>query len=37
VFSAWSVQSGHEEELKIEFRDASLPGYDVGSIGIQAE
>jgi hypothetical protein len=34
VFSAWSVQSGYKEEL-VEFRDASLQGYELGSRGIE--
>jgi hypothetical protein len=35
VFSAWSVQSGYKEEFSweelVEFRDASLPGYELGA------
>jgi hypothetical protein len=43
VFSSWSVQSGHNEVLsrikwnevkwRVELRDASLPGYELGSRG----
>jgi hypothetical protein len=33
--SAWSVQNGYKEEFSIEesleIRDASLPGYELGS------
>jgi hypothetical protein len=39
VFSAWSVQSGYEEELSwkklVEFQDANLPVYEVLSRGIE--
>jgi hypothetical protein len=34
VFSAWSVQSGYREDLVV-FRDASLPGHELGSRGIE--
>jgi hypothetical protein len=39
VFSAWSVQSDYKEELieksRVKFRDASLPGFELGSGGIE--
>jgi hypothetical protein len=39
VFSSWSVQNGYKEEFRwlkwAEFRDASLPGYEAGSRGIE--
>jgi hypothetical protein len=39
VFSVRSVQGGSKEELSweglVEFRDASLPGYELGSRGIE--
>jgi hypothetical protein len=42
VFSAWSVRSGYKEVFgsieqpsRVEFRDASLPGYELGSRGIE--
>jgi hypothetical protein len=39
VFSAPSLQSGYKEEFSceelVEFRDASLPGYELGSRGIE--
>jgi hypothetical protein len=35
----WSVQSGYKEEFSceelVEFRDASLSGYELGSRGIE--
>jgi hypothetical protein len=35
MFCAWSVQSGYKEEFSweelVEFRDGSLPGYELGS------
>jgi hypothetical protein len=35
AFPAWSVQSRYKEEFSceglVEFRDASLPGYELGS------
>jgi hypothetical protein len=41
VFYVWSVPRGHkrgkEDRLsQFEFRDASLPGYELGSRGIEA-
>jgi hypothetical protein len=40
VFSAWSVQSGYRDDFSsenliklIKFREANLPGYDLGSRG----
>jgi hypothetical protein len=36
VFSAWSAQNGYKEEL-VEFRDASLSGYELGSREIRIE
>jgi hypothetical protein len=38
MFSVWSVQNGYEEvfgsvekgKRRVEFRDASLPGYELG-------
>jgi hypothetical protein len=39
LFSVWSVQSGYKEEFNweelVEFRDATLPGYEPGSGGIE--
>jgi hypothetical protein len=45
LFSVWSVQNvykevfssvkGREGKGKVEFRDASLPGYGLGSRGIE--
>jgi hypothetical protein len=39
VFFVWSVQSGYKEEFSceelVEFRDASLPGYELGCRGIE--
>jgi hypothetical protein len=39
VFFAWFVQSGYKEEFssenRVEFRDASLQGYELGSRGIE--
>jgi hypothetical protein len=40
VFSAWSVPRGYKKDKKdrlsrVEFRDASLPGYELGSRGIE--
>jgi hypothetical protein len=39
VFSAWAVQSGYKKEFSWEelvvFRDFSLPGYELGSRGIE--
>jgi hypothetical protein len=39
MFSMWSVQGGYKEELiweeLVDFRDASLPGYELGSKGIE--
>jgi hypothetical protein len=39
LFSAWSMQSGYKEELNlqelVEFRDASLPGNELGSRGTE--
>jgi hypothetical protein len=36
VFCAWSVQSDYKEEFsRVEFRNANLPGYELGSRGIE--
>jgi hypothetical protein len=36
MFSAWSVQSDYKEEFsRAEFRDARLPGYELGSRGTE--
>jgi hypothetical protein len=39
VFSAWSVQRVYKEEFSceelVEFRDVSLPGYELESRGIE--
>jgi hypothetical protein len=39
VFSAWPQKSGYKEEFSceklVEFQDASLPGYELGSRGIE--
>jgi hypothetical protein len=39
VFSARSVQNWHKEDFSweelVEFRDSSLPGYELGSSGIE--
>jgi hypothetical protein len=34
LFSAWSVQSDYKES-SAEFRDASLPEYELGSRGME--
>jgi hypothetical protein len=39
VFCVWSAQSGYKEDFSgeelVKCRDASLPGYDTGSKGIE--
>jgi hypothetical protein len=39
MFSAWSVKSGYKEDFNlqelVEFQDASLPEYELGSGGIE--
>jgi hypothetical protein len=41
VFSSWSVLRGYEKDKDdfelVEFQDASLPGYELGSRGIRIE
>jgi hypothetical protein len=39
VFSAWSMPKGYKKDkgdrLTVEFRDTSLPGYELGSREIE--